>query len=196
MLHHCGLATSVLCPTPSPTPRTTPRPRSSPTFSSTDTIVLCFRRDCFFMVDLLRTRSFALPHAVLCLMTVIFAKRYHCAEELLQPSFTSEGVRGIPDTSLQTKCGVDIRKNFVRLYRVVWRHGLFSRTGERMCKEVTTLTPFTMKFLWLLHKSERTQYGSEDPLVFPQHLSAVHVIFLDWRLSLCRQRDCISPFVS
>ena len=42
-----------------------------------------------------------------------------------------------------------------------------------MFKELTTLTSHTMKFL-LLHKSERTQYGSEDPLVFTQHLSAVH----------------------
>ena len=56
MLHHCGPATSVLCPTPSPTPRT----RNDG----------CFCRDCFLMVDL-GIRSFALPHAVLCLMTVI-----------------------------------------------------------------------------------------------------------------------------
>ena len=35
-----------------------------------------------------------------------------------------------------------------------------------MLEELTTLTPFTMKFLWLLHKSERTQYGSEDVHVF------------------------------
>ena len=43
--------------------------------SSTATIDLrndgCFRRDCFFLVDLLRLRSFALPHAVFRLMTVI-----------------------------------------------------------------------------------------------------------------------------
>ena len=31
----------------------------------------CFRRDCVFMVDPLGIRSFALPHAVLGLMTVI-----------------------------------------------------------------------------------------------------------------------------
>ena len=69
-----------------------------------------------------------------------------------------------------------------------------------MFEELTTLTPFTMKFLWLLHKSERTQYGSEDPPVFLQHLSAVHV-FSALALFLCRQRDlcfhlCILPLSS
>ena len=39
------------------------------------------------------------------------AERFHYAEELLQPSVTGKGVSGIHDTSLQTKCDVDIRKN-------------------------------------------------------------------------------------
>ena len=32
----------------------------------------------------------------------------------------------------------------------------------RMLKEPTTLAPFTMSFMWLLHQSESTQYGSEN----------------------------------
>ena len=35
----------------------------------------------------------------------------------------------------------------------------------------------SMKLRWLLHLNERTQYGLEDPFVFPKHLSAVHVLF-------------------
>ena len=61
---------------------------------------------------------------------------------------------------------------------------------QRMTEE-----PTRWRSRWLLHKSERTQYGSEDPLVFPQHLSAVHFFFfLHWRFSLCRQRDCVWIF--
>ena len=52
VLHHCGLATSVLCPTPPPTPRAAPETESD--LSSTATVDVrndgCCRSDCFFMV--------------------------------------------------------------------------------------------------------------------------------------------------
>ena len=40
-----------------------------------------------------------------------------------------------------------------------------------------------MKFLWLLHKSERTQYGSEDPLVFSSTFQRFMFFSLYWRFS-------------
>ena len=46
-----------------------------------------------------------------------------------------------------------------------------------MFKELTALAPFTMKFLWLLHESESTQFRFEDPLALPQHFLAVLFFF-------------------
>ena len=50
-LHHYRLATSILCLTPSPMPL--PRPLSI------CGMLACFHRDCIFIVDPLRTRSFS-----------------------------------------------------------------------------------------------------------------------------------------
>ena len=75
------------------------------------------------------------------------AKRLRCAEVLFWPSFTVQGASGFHDTSFKynTKCDVDIRKD---LYATVVPSGgtaMFQLTGGRTTKELTLLTPSTMK---------------------------------------------------
>ena len=75
------------------------------------------------------------------------AKPFHCAEVLPQPNLIGKGASGFCDTSFQfiMKCDVDIRKE---LYANVVPSGgtaMFQGTGQRLTKELTALTPSTMK---------------------------------------------------
>ena len=62
-----------------------------------------------------------------------------------------------------------------------------------MFKELTS-APFTMKFLWLLHKSDCTRYGSEDPLVFHQHLTAIRFFVLEFIIA-SSARLCFTLYI-
>ena len=184
------LATSVLCPTPSPTAAHDGAPETESDLSSTATIDL--RNDGLLSPRLLlhggsTQDTLSLPPQrgvcsgyqremvpTLLVFTTQRSNRLrkstgrrltcsqtytsslsalnvsHHAEELLQPSVSGKGV----STRLFSRS--------VLLTSAKRLEGTCERTFEW-----TTWTPFTMKFLWMLHKSGRTQYGSEDPLVFP-----------------------------
>ena len=58
-------------------------------------------------------------------------------------------------------CNVDIRKNLYANAVSPGGTAFFKGTGECMFQELTALALFSMKFMWLLHLSESTQYGLE-----------------------------------
>ena len=172
-------------------------PEAESDLSSTATIDLrndgCFRRDCFFMVDLLLIRSFALPHAVLCPMTVfcrVLDEKLHRARKLSHCRRREKFARDIEEklcyvarvynTEIKSIAESDRdlfnmeRDADVRMNSNAPSGGtaMFQGTGERVAKEPTALAPSTMNGMdWNIH------------LVFFQHISARPDVYLFFALS-------------
>merc|ERR1711994_1077849 len=78
---------------------------------------------------------------------VIGNERFRCPEVLFQPSMIGLEASGVDEATYNTimKCDVDIRKD---LYSNIVLSGgttMFPGIAERMSKEITNLTPSTMK---------------------------------------------------
>ena len=106
-------------------------------------------------------------------------KHHHCRPNVSVASvfFSQVSLAKKPaesTTSFQnnTKCDIYIRKEFVRQCRVVMRHEHVPRDLKSMTKELSALSPSTMRSRWLLHQCENTQYGLEDLSCSSQHIPA------------------------